>query len=279
MHNLLRTLVYDNQVSLTVADTTQLVKEGVRLHGLSKDAAHVFGKTLSAMTFMSACLKNERGEISLALKTDGDCGDIGVSGNRSLFLRGYILNTQATGEEKKVLGENGALTIIRDDGYNMPFVGACALKGGSVDHSFEEYFSISEQLPTFMKTVVEFNAQDEIVFCGIAVLQPLPFADEETLTKTQNFQLEELLAEVKTQGVNKAVEGLFATSKQVWEEREAVYRCNCSRAYVSRVLVSLGEAQTREIIQDEGAVRVHCHYCNTDYEFNDEDADSIFQNA
>ena len=276
MHNLLRTLVYDGQVSLTVADTTDIVKECVRLHCLSRDSAFVFGKTLSAMVFMSACLKNERGEISLALKTDGTCGDIGISGNRALHLRGYMLNTQAQGEESSVLGANGALTIIRDDGYNMPFVGSCALKDGSVDASFEEYFAISEQLPTRICTTIKYTADGEIEFCGVAVLQPLPFADEATLHAVQNVALDELLAQTQAHGINQAVRAQFQTDERVWEERTARYQCNCSRDYVSRVLVSLGEAQTREIIQEEGAVRVHCHYCNTDYEFDGEDADRMF---
>jgi molecular chaperone Hsp33 len=40
--------------------------------------------------------------------------------------------------------------------------------------------------------------------------------------------------------------------------------------------VSLGEAQMREIIESDGAVRVHCHYCNTDYEFTEKDVDVVF---
>ena len=54
MKNLLRTLIYNEQVSLTLADTTEIVREGIRLHGLSKGSGYVFGKALSAMTFMSA---------------------------------------------------------------------------------------------------------------------------------------------------------------------------------------------------------------------------------
>ena len=50
MNNLLRTLVYDNQVSLTVCDATAIAKEGVKLHALSKDAALIFAKTLAANT-------------------------------------------------------------------------------------------------------------------------------------------------------------------------------------------------------------------------------------
>ena len=145
MKNLIRTLIYDGQVSLTVADTTEMVKEGARLHGLSKASAFVFGKALSAMTFMSACLKNEQGEMSLSLK--GENGEeIGVSGNKMLRIRGFIGNTALAGEgdfsaERAFLGDNASVTIIRDDGYNRPFVGACALpENGGLDEGFEDYF-------------------------------------------------------------------------------------------------------------------------------------------
>lgn len=282
MKNVLRTLVYNDQVSLAVIDTTEIVREGIRLHGLSKASAYVFGKCLSAMAYMSSCLKNERGEISLAVKGDGTGGDIAVSGNRALRIRGYIDNTQVEGgisfeEERACFGKNGALTIIRDDGYNRPFVGSCALtKYGGVDEAFEEYYAISEQIPACLMTKVEFDDNGECIFAGVAAMQALPFASAETLDKVGEFPFEELLAAVKEKGVEEAVRAYFDETESVWELREAAYKCNCSREYLTRVLVSLGEAQLREIIREEGAARVHCHYCNTDYAFTDEDADKIF---
>ena len=277
MKNLLRTLVFGGQVSLTLANTTEIVREGMKLHKLSPSAGFVFGKAISAMTFMSACLKNEEGEISLSLQGDGLGGEIAVSGNRALRLRGYIQNTDIIGDEQACLGDNGALTIIRDDGYNRPFVGACALpKKGGIDGAFEEYYRISEQLPTYIKTRVDLDEKGNCVFAGVAVLQPLPFADEETLKKVETTELSALLEEVKTLGVEETARLHFDVDKDVFELRRAVYKCNCSRRYLMRVLVSLGEEQLREIIKDEGAARIHCHYCNTDYEFDEEDADKLF---
>ena len=274
--NMLRTLVFDGQVSLTLADTSEMVKEGARLHKLSPLSTVVFGRALSAMTFASACLKEESGEISLSLKCDGAVGGIGVSGNRALRLRGYIENTSIS-EETALFG-NGSLTIIRDDGYNRPFVGACALpKQGGVDEAFEEYYRISEQLPTFLKTKVEFNEKGECVFAGVAVLQPLPFASEETLEKTKNTSLSELLEQVKRLGVESAARTSFAPDCSVWDFRRAEYKCNCSKAYLTRVLVPLGEEELRRIVREDGAVRIHCHYCNSDYEFTDSDVDGIFK--
>ena len=282
MKNLLRTLIYNEQVSLTLADTTEIVREGMRLHRLSKGASYVFGKALSAMTFMSACLKNERGEISLSLKGDGSCGEIGVSGNKALRIRGFIGNTDLQGEptvetERSAIGENTSLTIIRDDGYARPFVGACALpKQGGLDEGFEEYFRISEQLPTRIATAVVLDENGECSFAGLVALQPLPFADEETLRKVDGQNLDDLLSTLKEKGIEACAKAYFDTDESVWETRKAAYKCNCSRRYLTRVLVSLGETQMRQIIEEDGAVRVHCHYCNTDYEFTNEDADLLF---
>ncbi len=280
MKNLVRTLIYDGQVSLTFADTTEMVRRGACLHSLSKTSAYTFGKALSLMTFMSACLKEETGEISLSLKGDV-CGEIAVSGNRRLYLRGYILNTDASGEadeksERALLSGNAYLTIIRDDGYNRPFVGACALpQEGGLDEGFEEYFRISEQLPTRLRTAVEMDGAD-CSFAGVVALQPLPFADKQTLEKVSLLDLSQLLRKIKEEGAMSALKDSFDVEEDAVESREAQYRCNCSKEYLTRVMVSLGESQLRRIIREDGAVRVHCHYCNTDYEFVDEDVDKLF---
>lgn len=283
MKNVLRTLVYGGQVSLTLVNTTEIVREGIKLHNLSPASGYAFGKALSAMTFMSSCLKENSGEISLSLKTEGGCGEIAVSGNRALCMRGYILNAEMAGAgdgaaEQKALGESGSLTVIRDDGYSRPFVGACALpENGGIDEAFEEYFRISEQIPTFIKTKVSFSEENgECTFSGVAVLQPLPFADEETVKKVRGFDLNVLLDEMREKTVEETAADHFEKDEKVWETREAVYKCNCSRAYLTQVLVSLGEEQFRNIVKEDGAVRVHCHYCNTDYVFTDEDADELF---
>ena len=280
-NNLLRTLIYDDEVSLTLADTTEMVREAGRLHALSRTSLQAFGKALSLMTFMSACLKEESGEISLSVKGD-KVGEIAVSGNRRLHVRGYILNTMAEGRgdegsERALLGKDSFVTIIRDDGYNRPFVGACAFpENAGLDEGFEEYFRISEQLPTRLYTKVELNEEGICEFAGVIAVQPLPFASEKTLREVKELSLSEILEKVKNGGTMYALKQSFDVNELAQEERFAAYKCNCSREYLTRVLVSLGENQLRQIIKEDGAARIHCHYCNTDYEFTDEDADKIF---
>ena len=271
--NVLRTLIYDGEVSLTIADTTKLVNEGINRHNLTGETATAFGRTLSMLTYMSACLKERAGEISLAFRTEGKLMNLCASGNANLFIRGYIdWNDNAT----NLLGD-GSLTVVRDDGYNRPFVGTCAMTEGDIDENFEEYYRISEQLPTNIATKVLLDKDGGVEFAGVIVLQPLPFASEETLKKLKKGEeLFKVLSLVQTLGVLETAKTQFSALEEQCVLREAKYQCNCSRDYLTSVLVSLGKAQYNQIIEEEGEVRVHCHYCNTDYVFTKSDEEILF---
>ena len=275
MANVIRTLIWDEQVSLTIADVTEMVKEGVRLHNLSGERAQSFAGALGFLTFMSAGLKERTGEVSLSIKTDGKILDLCASGNADLKIRGY-LDWREDGDA--TLG-NGALTLVRDDGYSRPFVGACGLiKDGSLDENFEEYYRASEQLPTYIATTCVENADGFVEFAGIIVLQPLPFASEDSLKKIPNHsELKEVLGQVQNKGALWVAQNNFGAIEQNCAFKTASYRCNCSREYLKGVLVSLGEDEFRNIIKEDGAVKVHCHYCNTDYSFTETDADELFK--
>lgn len=282
-YNVLRTLILDEQVSLTLADTTDIVRDAQRIHGLTPAGTEVLGKFLSAATYMSAALKEASGEISFALHTDGQCSQINVSGNHALRVRGYMENAQADGTLAEILGSNGSFTVIRDDGYSRPFVGSCGLpedgaSGITVEGILEEYYRISEQLPTFFGCVVDFDDAGEVAFAGIAVLQPLPFTDESTISALPKGKaLQAIVRELKEKDLEEVASCAFSAKKDGIKGKQATYTCNCSREYLMQVLTSLGEAQMRSIIREDGAVRVHCHYCNTDYSFDDGDADKMFK--
>lgn len=272
MKNVMRGLIFEEQVSLTLIDCTKLVKEGLFLQGFQGEKGTLFAKALCFGAFMSACLKEKRGEVSLVVKAD--CGSITVSGNYDMYVRGCFDFVDGYPFEKG-FGQ-GTLTIVRDDGYARPFVGSCELLEG-VDDSFAEYFRISEQLPTEIATTVEYNEAGEVEFAAIVAVQPLPFADEKTLAKMpQGEGLKAILDKMKKQSLKEIADGFLTTTIS---EKEVVYKCHCSREYLKEVLVSVGERQMRKIIDEDGALRVHCHYCNTDYSFDHKDADEMFKKA
>jgi molecular chaperone Hsp33 len=275
--NVFRQLIFNDQVSLTLADTTAAVGEGIKRHGLSASQAEIFGAVLSAAAYMSASLKEKAGQITLTLKTDG--GEVCVSGNQELHLRGYLDGFEGDGYGAERVGE-GSLTVVRDDGYSRPFVGSCgAWTESGADKAVEEYYRISEQLPTFLKSTVKIE-KGECVFAGIAVLQPLPFADEKTVENLpKGSALLKIVEEMGEIGIEAAAKKYFPSEASAAAWKEVKYQCHCSREYLSEVLTTVGKDELKRIIAEDGCVKAHCHFCNTDYVFLDEDVEKIFKNS
>ena len=144
--------------------------------------------------------------------------------------------------------------------------------------AFEEYFNVSEQLPTYIRSKVLLNEDGTCAFAGAIVLQPLPFADEATL---KNMPVGERLAgivnELPENGVENTAKRFFSAKSENIELRFAQYKGNCSKAYIGGMLVTLGRAELDEIVRLDGAVKVHCHYCNHDYAFDGEDVAALFK--
>jgi molecular chaperone Hsp33 len=116
------------------------------------------------------------------------------------------------------------------------------------------------------------------VFAGIVVFQPLPFASSTSFEKIPDREKRrEILAKVREKGIVFVAQDDFGAVKEKCVLKAAKYRCHCSRDYLKGVLVSLGEKEFRNIVKEDGAVSVHCHYCNTDYSFTELDADDIFK--
>ena len=153
---ILRGLIWNGEVSLAVADTTRLVGRAIEIHGLSPLSATALGRTLTVAAYMCSSLKEERGALSVSVKGDGIGGPIYVSGDKKLRMRGYIDNPQAflpPNARGKLdvggcVGRNGTLSVVREDGEGIPFVGTTPLVSGEIGEDFAAYFAYSEQLPT-----------------------------------------------------------------------------------------------------------------------------------
>lgn len=279
---ILRGLICGGEVSLAVADTTQLVNEAIRIHGLSPLAAAALGRTLTAAAYMCSSLKEERGALSVTIKGDGVGGTVCVSGDKQLHMRGYIDNPHADLPPNAAgkldvggcVGHSGTLTVVRDDGDAVPFVGTTELVSGEIGEDFAAYFAYSEQLPTAIAVGVKIGTDGRCLGAGGVFLQPMPGASEESVAYAEGM--------IARFG---AVSSLLEkqTAEEVWhaffgeQETESfyalypVYKCNCSRDYIEGLLAAMGEEELHAILREQGKISVHCHYCNTDYVFTEED--------
>lgn len=280
---LLRGLVYNEEVSVCVADTTELVNEAIRIHGLSALSAAALGRTLTVAAYMCSSLKEDRGALSVTIKGGGVGGNIYVSGDKQLHMRGYIENAGAQLPPNALgkldvggcVGKDGYLSVVRDDGDNIPFVGTTPLVSGEIGEDFAAYFAYSEQIPTAVAVGVKIGTDGKCLGAGGVFLQPLPGASEESIHKAEEaiakFSAISSLMEKYT--AQEVLEQYFGAVK--FYTLRPVYKCSCSRHYIEGILAAMGEKELRDILAEQGEVSVYCHYCNTEYKFSAPEVEAL----
>lgn len=276
MNKLYKTLIYDGQVSLSVLETTSLVSDAIKIHNLSDGAARTLGGLLTACAYMSGCLKSERGAVSLTVKAGDNGSAVSVSGDFSGHIRGYIDD----GDGKIA---SGSLTVIKEDGFSRPFVGACELLSDDVAENLNEYFRMSEQIPTFVNVWTRVK-RGVCEAAGGVVLQLLPGTSEENakIAADKAVEMCGLSRRLATDGNVGADEIIDEYFSDVTKDGNVYltfpeYRCNCSREKLEKTLLpTLGLDELLNIADEEGSVKIHCHYCNTDYEFTREEIEELF---
>lgn len=282
MSKIYRALAWKD-VSVAVLDTTELVNEAINRHGLSPLAAAALGRTLTATAYLCSWLKSGESALSVSIAGGGAGGKLSVAGDGNLNLRGYIehpdvvlpLRSDGKLDVGGCVGKNGTITVVRDDGEGIPFVGTCELVSGEIAEDFSAYFFVSEQRPTAIALGVRIGQDGTCLGAGGVFLQPLPGASDESITKAENSihlfaNISKLIA---SDGAEKIM-GLFPT--ECVSVREISFRCRCSRERAERAVLAIGESEARAILEEEGTIKVHCPDCNRDYLFSAEDIERLF---
>ena len=285
LNKLYKALIYNNQLTLSVLDTTDMVNEAIRIHKLSPLSAAALGRTLTVCTFMSSNLKNETDKLSVTIAGNGVGGKITVCGNGELSMRGFIDNPQADlplRADGKLdvggcVGKNGRLTVVRSMGLKEPYSGSAELVTGEIAEDFTAYYAYSEQTPTAIALGVRIGKDLTCVGAGGVIIQALPGASEEALFMAEDVmsQLGSVSSLIETIGAEGIIDKHFGDIH--YDKYEPKYKCLCSRDYIEKVLVSLGKDELYDIIEKEGKITVDCQFCDKKYEFIKEDVDGLFR--
>ncbi len=279
-----KTLICKGEVSLAVLDTTATVQEAISRHVLSPVAAAGFGRTLTACAYLCSWLKDERSSLSVTVKGNGAGGKICISGDGNLDMRGFIEHPQVDLPPRSdgkldvgaLVGREGTLTVIRDDGEGIPFVGTSELISGEIAEDFSYYFLTSEQRPTAIALGVKIGQTGECLGAGGLFLQPLPNASEESIafceSAVKNYA--KLSSEIQTRGAEGVLRDFGVENAN---ERAVRYRCHCSREKAEGLIIAMGKEEAERTLQEEGELYLHCHYCNTRYDFTKEELNSLFK--
>ena len=282
MSYVIRGTAAEGSIRFLFADTKDMVERARSIHNTSPVISAALGRTLTISSVMGLMLKGENDILTVRIKCDGPVGGITVTADSKGYVKGYAENTDVDLPLNKfgkldVYGAvgNGSLSVIKDLGLKEPYVGQVPLISGEIAEDFTYYFTASEQVPSAVSLGVLVDVDLSVKQAGGFVLQLMPDCDEELITR-----LERRLGAVPSvtsmleEGMScedMAERVLHGFEPVVLDSVEVGYRCSCSREKVSTALMNLGKEELTDILETDKKANVHCKFCNTDYDFDEND--------
>ncbi|UAL47517.1 Hsp33 family molecular chaperone HslO [Sutcliffiella horikoshii] len=283
---LVKALAFEGQVRAYGIRTTETVGEAQQRHQTWPTASAALGRAMTASVMMGAMLK---GENKLTVKIDGG-GPIGVilvDSNAKGQVRGYVTNPQTHFDLNqhgkldvaRAVGTNGTLSVVKDLGLREHFSGQTELISGELGEDFTYYLVSSEQVPSAVGVGVLVNPDNTILSAGGFIIQLLPGTSEETITlieeKINNMTPVSKLIERGLTPEELLTEILGEGNVKVLETMPIEFKCTCSKERFEQAIISLGEKDITEIIEEDGQAETHCHFCNAKYLFSKEELEAM----
>lgn len=270
----------NNEAVVSVACTTNMADELLRMHDMTPVCVAALGRTVSMASIMASEFKQQENSLSIVIKGDGPMGGLVACANGALELKGYVYNNAVdlplNDEGKLPVGRaigKGTLTVIQDTGLKEPYSGSIELVTGEIAEDFAEYFMSSQQQPSVIALGVLTDGLNVLSSSGIMV-QPLPMCTEETIVEIEN-RVDEIrkINSIINSGKSpvEAIDFIFKglTIKHL-AQRELFLHCSCGIERIESVVISMGREEIEDMIK-EGGAEVKCAFCNTAYKLNADD--------
>ena len=259
-------------------------------HNTSPVATAALGRLLTAGAMMGSMCKNDSDVITLQIQCSGPIGGLTVTADSKANVKGYVNNPDVmlppSKEGKLDVGKAldlGVLTVIKDIGLKEPYSGQTHLVSGEIAEDLTYYFAASEQIPTSVALGVLMNKDNTVRQAGGFIIQMMPYAEEETISK-----LEKKIAEFKS--VTYALEHEHTPEKmmedllgdmdmKIYEKVPTQFHCNCSKERVEKAVISVGKKEIQNMIDDGEPIEVNCHFCNTHYHYSVDDLKRMLNEA
>jgi len=240
---------------------------------------------LAGGALMGALLKSGQ-RIALKFEGNGPLQKMIIEADSDGALCGCLGNPSAETEPINgkwnvagLIGRAGFLTVSKDIGMGgEPYHGMVQLVSSEIGDDLAHYLTESEQIPSAVGLSASLNESGEISVCGGFLVQALPKADEAEIEEimkriTALPPLSNLLKEVGPEGVIREIFGDIPYT--LLESHDIFFRCGCSREKVERALISLGDAELRDMQAIDNGASITCEFCRKSYHFDVAELESL----
>lgn len=241
----------------------------------------LFGETVLASVLLAATLKFD-GKLTLQLKGRGLVPLLVAQCTHDFQVRGMASFADTVGFAagfRELVGDGQLVVTIETGAAGGRYQGIVPMTGDSVAACLEDYFLQSEQLATVLSLHCQGAVCDGVLLQRLPSTGMAPGASEAVAALWQ--ELGSSLRAIPAAAFASATETLLPAivgqhDCRVFAAAPVHCRCSCGRDRVSDMLRSLGEAEARAVLAEQGRVTITCEFCGRDYGFDAIDIAQLF---
>lgn len=250
-------------------------QELLAIHHYPPVVAELLGELCAAACLLAETIKFD-GLLTLQIRSEGEIPLIMAEVTNQQSFRAIARQAQqASSRDFQQLFTNGQLVLTIQPKNGKPYRGIVMLDGNSLASSIGAYFAQSEQLET--RLWLHSDGQRASGF----LLQQLPGDDNseqwQHLSHMASTLTQEELLNLPRETVLYRL--YHEESVRLHPEKPVQFQCTCTRERLEHALISLGEAELRDIIEEKSVIDANCEFCNRFYSFTAADVDAMFGNS
>ncbi len=244
-------------------------------HDYSDELREILGHAAAATPLIAQSMK-AGSSVTLQLSGKAPLSMLVMQSTNDLEFRGLATaarSTEGLSFDQLTDGARCAITV-NNVNAERPYQGIVEVGGDSLAGCLENYFFRSAQVPSYLSLIADENV------CAGLLLQQMPGELEPNGDdwRRLGFLAETLRIQDVVDGVGTELLGkLFSEDDvRVFEARDPVFRCRCSRDRAANALKLLGEEECELTAADEDHIVVTCEYCGNRESFDPVDIAAIF---
>ncbi len=276
-----RFLFDDNDVRGELVELDHSYAEVLAKHDYPEAVALLLGEMLAAAALLCDTLKFD-GLLVLQARSAGPVPLLMVECSSARELRGIArYEGEALGAARNLreLMPEGMLTMTIDPTEGQRYQGIVSLDGDTLSACLSQYFALSQQLPSRFWLCADGRRARGLLLQQLPV-DRLPDPEERAARWEHVVTLADTLSHEELLGLDNPtlLHRLYHQDElRLFEPQPLRFACSCSRERSAGALVSLGEADARALLEEQGgAIRIDCQFCNERYQFDATDVIQLF---
>lgn len=251
-------------------------------HDYAPPIRHLLAEALALTALLGSLLKQGEGQLTMQAQTESGVIDLLVCDYKGGELRGYVRHDA---DKLAMLGANPSLYALFGQGYlaitfdlastGERYQGIVPLEGDSLSQACENYFAQSEQIPTLIRTGVQWDGHRCIA--GGLLAQHLADGEEGRTrlhVRMDHPEWEHVTALAGSVRHEELVDSSLSLEALAWrlfggedviraQELAPLARgCRCTEAHYRAVLARFPEEDRVDMRDAHGMVTIDCAFCS-----------------